>query len=68
MNELTEDQKLLVKDLELIEHMVYKDTNLLIHVGRIKDNAIGGYYHLGRNRVNPSLDQALNEGDGVYRP
>jgi hypothetical protein len=68
MNELTQDQKLLVKDLELIEHMVYKDTNLLIHVGRIKDRAIGGYYHLGRKPTNPGLDQALNEGDGVYRP
>ncbi|MDD2246393.1 MAG: hypothetical protein PHC39_04845 [Proteiniphilum sp.] len=67
-NEPSIDQKLLIKDLELIEHMVYKDTNLLIHVGRIKDKAAGGYYHLGRAKINPSIDQALNEGDGVYRP
>jgi hypothetical protein len=67
LTELSPDQKLLVKDLELIEHMVYKDTTLLIHVGRIKDKAAGGYYHLGRKKVNSSLDQALNEGDGVYR-
>lgn len=67
MIEMHDNQKELIKDLELLEHMVYRDTNLLIHVGRVADKARGGYYHMKSAKTNPSLDQALNEGDGVYR-
>ena len=60
-----DNQKELIKDLELLERMV-TDTNLLIHISRVADLARGGYYHM---KVKPAwLDQALNEGDGVYRP
>jgi hypothetical protein len=61
-----DNQKELIRDLELLEHMVTKDTNLLIHVGRVADLARSGYYHMKTSRR--GLDQALNEGDGVYRP
>ena len=63
-----DNQKELVKDLERLEQMVSNDTNLLIHVGRVADLARGGYYHMKSAKTNHGLDQALNEGDGVYRP
>ena len=61
-----DNQKELIKDLEMLEKMTLHDTNLFIHVSRVADLARGGYYHM---KVKPAwLDQALNEGDGVYRP
>ena len=63
-----DNQKELVKDLERLERMVSNDTNLLIHVGRVADLARGGYYHMESAKTNTGLDQALNEGNGVYRP
>jgi len=63
-----QDQKLLVRDLAMLEEMAANNTNLLIHIMRIKENAAGGYYHLGRKKVPAYIDQALNESDGVYRP
>ena len=63
-----DNQKELIKDLERLEQLVSNDTTLLIHVGRVADLARGGYYHMKLAKTNPSLDQALNEGDGVYRP
>ena len=63
-----DNRKELIKDLERLEHMVSSDTNLLIHVGRVADLARGGYYHMKSAKPSHVLDQALNEGDGVYRP
>lgn len=40
------DQKALVKDLLALEALVAHDTNLLLHVARIRENAEKGFYHL----------------------
>jgi len=40
------DQKTLVKDLLALEALVAHDTNLLLHVARIRENAEKGFYHL----------------------
>ena len=63
-----DNQKELVKDLEMLEQLVLKDTNLFIHVSRVADLARGGYYHMKKAKTPSYLDQALNEGGGVYRP
>jgi hypothetical protein len=60
-----DNQKELIKDLEILEKMVIRDTNLFIHVSRVADLARGGYYHMKQSNY---IDQYLNEGDGVYRP
>ncbi len=59
------NQKELIKDLEILEKLTIHDTNLFLHVSRVADLARGGYYHM--KQPNP-IDQYLNESDGVYTP
>ncbi len=40
------DQATLVKDLLALEALVAHDTNLSLHVARIRENAEKGFYHL----------------------
>jgi hypothetical protein len=48
------DQKTLIKDLLALEAMVAHDTNLSLHVARIRENAEKGFYHLKAGEiVNP---------------
>jgi len=48
------DQKTLVKDLLALEALVAHDTNLFLHVARIRENAEKGFYHLTAGEiVNP---------------
>jgi len=48
------DQKTLVKDLLALEALAARDTNLSLHVARIRENAEKGFYHLKAGEiVNP---------------
>jgi hypothetical protein len=48
------DQKTLVKDLLALEALAARDTNLSLHVARIRENAEKGFYHLkAGDIVNP---------------
>ena len=61
------NQKQLIKDLEILEKMT-TDTNIGIHISRVADLARGGYYHMKESKTLSYLDEAFNEGNGVYRP
>ncbi len=41
-----DNRKELIKDLEMLEKMTIKDTNLFLHVSRVADLARGNYYHM----------------------
>jgi hypothetical protein len=48
------DQATLVKDLLALEALAARDTNLSLHVARIRENAEKGFYHLkAGDIVNP---------------
>lgn len=63
-----DNQKELIKDLEMLEQMTINNTDLFLHVSRVADLARGGYYHMKKSKTPQWLDESLNEGDGVYRP
>ena len=47
--EFSENQKRLIKDLEMLEKMTvgcYHGTNCFLHISRIADLARGGFYHI----------------------
>lgn len=58
------DQKALVKDLLALEALVAHDTNLLLHVARIRENAEKGFYHL---KVGEILNPVTGSRYPVYR-
>lgn len=58
------DQKALVKDLLALEALVAHDTNLLLHVARIRENAEKGLYHL---KVGEILNPVTGSRYPVYR-
>jgi len=50
MNVDYDGQKLLIKDLEMLERACQSDTQLFLHVSRITDLARGGFYHISDKR------------------
>ena len=57
------DQKTLVKDLLALEALVAHDTNLSLHVARIRENAEKGFYHLKAGDI-----VTLSPGAGIGLP
>ena len=58
------DQATLVKDLLALEALVAHDTNLFLHVARIRENAEKGFYHL---KVGEILNPVTGSRYPIYR-